>query len=152
MAEVPCYRLVRAGPNPLANDLTELWKQPAGRWSFRGRPILYFSSSISLALLEHQSLSGTFGLPFIRNVIEFRAPRQLIRPFKSFQLPKGWDMRPALDVTRAFTDQNLLKADLLGVEVPSTIVPFESTFLIATGHPSFLTYAEKIRTVGPLKF
>lgn len=110
-----------------------------GRWNPRGIPVVYTSSSLSLAALEVLVHVGDpRNLP--DNLVSLSAiiPDDLrISTISASDLPRQWRRyvdHPELQQLGAVWYQEHRSATL---QVPSAVIPEESTFLLNPDHPDF---------------
>jgi RES domain-containing protein len=119
-----------------------------GRWNRPGTPLVYASSSRSLACLESIAHLGTGDLPLNRYLVEIRVPAALWRQRAVIDPTAhiGWDAEPAGKVSLDWgTAWASARTALLGA-VPSVIVPEESNVLVNPRHPDVtLARALKVR-------
>ena len=108
-----------------------------GRWNSPGTPLVYTSSSASLATLEilvhlgNSSILGAYSLVWC----EFDA--SLSRPLDRALLPKRWRSAPPPPEVQALGDRWVADAVSAVLEVPSVVIPDESNYLINPAHPDF---------------
>jgi RES domain-containing protein len=116
----------------------------SGRWTRRGRPVVYTSQSISLAVLEYALNYKRHGwLPASvlgRAVIPAEVNVELV---SASALPDNWRDPDPLAALQKIGDDWLRRAETACLRVPSAIVPEESNYLLNPRHPDF----EKL-TVG----
>lgn len=116
----------------------------SGQWTRRGRPVVYSSQSISLAVLEYALNYKRHGwLPASvlgRAVIPDEVP---IERICAATLPDNWRDPDSPAALREIGDSWLRRAETACLRVPSAIVPEEFNYLLNPRHPDF----EKI-TIG----
>lgn len=109
-----------------------------GRWTVRGRPVVYAAGSIALAVLEytvHYKRRGwipptVLGRAEIPDGIAIAAITQE-------QLPADWrDPEPPETLRELGTDW-MVRAEAAVLRVPSALVPEEPNFLLNPAHPNF---------------
>jgi len=109
------------------------------RWNSYGTPMVYTAQSRSLALLEiavHLDLSVE--LPKDRFMVEIEIPDELNKEILLVEdLPEGWNSKPAKRLTQRIGDQFIANNASAVLQVPSSIVPEESNFLLNSYHPDF---------------
>jgi RES domain-containing protein len=117
---------------------------PAGRWNLKGRAVMYWSSSTSLSFVEsHSNFNrGCFDRSLYRH--ELVIPANLVRPFRSFQLPKNWNRPIATDDTRLFVEQELFEKNRIALAVPSLLIPSETNLLLNLDHTMSRTLLAKV--------
>lgn len=109
-----------------------------GRWNSPGRPVIYCSGTLSLAMLEilaHVNTSEEAGTE--RIVFRIEMDEEAAETISVGQLPKGW--RSALDTAacRRIGDAWLARGAHPALRVPSALVPEESNVLLNPLHPDF---------------
>ena len=109
-----------------------------GRWTRRGRPVVYTSQSISLAVLEYALNYKRHGwLP--RSVLG-RAiiPDDVsIESISTPALPDEWRDSDPPAALRDIGEDWLRREKTACLRVPSAIVPEESNYLLNPRHPDF---------------
>jgi RES domain-containing protein len=107
-------------------------KRWGGRWNLPGKPVVYSSQSISLALLE--LLAHNVAYEELRDhvLIRIRVP-DLIKPARPFRLKTDWKNDPGY--SQYIGSQFLAGLSALLQPVPSVIVPEENNMLINPLHP-----------------
>jgi RES domain-containing protein len=121
-----------------------------GRWNRAGTPMLYTSSSRSLACLETIVHLADEPLPLNRCLVEVTVPMAAWKAAAVVDPRKlvGWDAEPAGKASQDWgTSWAAAKSTLLA-RVPSIIVPEESNVLINPAHPD----AANIRAVKVRKW
>lgn len=114
----------------------------AGRWTLRGRPVVYTSESISLAVLEYALNYKRHGwLPASvlgRAVI----PDDVrIESVAASALPRRWREPDAPAELREIDQDWLARAQAVCLKVPSAIVQEEWNYLLNPLHPDFARLA-----------
>lgn len=107
-----------------------------GRWNSKGKPAIYASTNLSLALMELYVRLG--GLHSQENwvITEFDIPYDLpIDMWNSDDLPHGWNLNMFPHVAQAKGDAFLSKAEYVGVMLPSMLIPQEYHLLLNPLHP-----------------
>lgn len=110
-----------------------------GRWTPRGRPVVYTSQSISLAVLEYALNYKRHGwLPASvlgRAVI----PGEVVGAdsISTSALPADWRDPNPPTALREIGHDWLRRAETVCLKVPSAIVPDESNYLLNPRHPDF---------------
>ena len=125
------YRLTR---KPYVNDLSGAGaKAFGGRWNSIGMPMLYLTSSRSLAVLEVLvHLQPTF-IPDDYYMITIEAPDDFeVVDIK--QLPKNWKDAPDEHNLKPIGDRFLAEKKHLLLQVPSSIVSEEFNYLANPFH------------------
>lgn len=148
-APVTLWRIAADTPDYEAHDLSGIGAERAGgRWNRVGTPVVYASTSRSLACLETVVHLASTPLPLNRYLVRIDVPSSawkaaaVVTPARLI----GWDAEPAgaasLDWGARWTAS---KATLLA-RVPSVIVPEEFNVLINPAHPEAgLVRATKVR-------
>jgi RES domain-containing protein len=108
-----------------------------GRFNSEGRPAVYTSGSLSLALLE--MLVRTNDRDYFMNCMLLHAdiPMEMIREIATVDLPEGWDAVPYEPVSQAFGDQWLTERAAAVLKVPSVVIPVEFNYVINPLHVDF---------------
>ena len=108
-----------------------------GRWNSKSVPVVYASSSLSLAslkLLVHLEIdSGFRGFRFAS--IELDSSD--IQVLSNANLPAGWNRSVPSIATRAIGDAWKRAGKAPALRVPSAIVPTEFNYLINPAHAQF---------------
>jgi RES domain-containing protein len=109
-----------------------------GRWTPRGRPVVYTSESISLAVLEYALNYRRHGwLPasvLARADIPDGMPAEAV---SLSDLPDDWRDPDPPEAIRRIGQDWLRRAQTLCLKVPSAIIPQESNYLLNPLHPEF---------------
>lgn len=121
----------------------------AGRWNYKGRKVIYCSSSLSLCTLEwlaHNGLSVS-GYSYFKYTIT--VPQKLIRTFNISDLPKGWQQSPPLCCCRDFAETHLFnQTKYIAISVPSVMVPEEQNLVINPLHKDIALLMDSIKSLG----
>jgi RES domain-containing protein len=107
-----------------------------GRWNSRGVPVVYTSSTCSLAALEslvHLNPSVPFNYVAIR--LEF--DDALLETVRPKALPADWRVEPPPPSTKAIGDAWVRGGRAAVLAVPSAIIPAEPNYLLNPAHPDF---------------
>ena len=108
----------------------------AGRWHRRGQPILYTSSSASLAALEVLVHVEPLQAPDDLRLLGLELPDDLaIETQDLTQLPDDWQSLPAPESTQSIGSAWLERRSSVALRVPSVVVPMESNVLLNPRHP-----------------
>ena len=112
----------------------KLW---GGRWNPVGHPAVYCAESLSLAILElivhledDNDINSFMAIP-----VSF-SPKIILSLLKS-KLPKRWDSLPIGPESIAVGKKWLDEKKFPILEVPSTVVPIESNFVLNPLHSDF---------------
>ena len=118
-----------------------------GRWNSRGVPVVYASSTKSLAALE-TLVHLNPPVPF--NYVAFRLQFDdtLIENIPLNRLPADWRVEPPPPSTKAIGDAWLREVRSAVLALPSVIVPGELNYLLNPAHPAF----KKISIGKPERF
>ncbi|WP_452228933.1 MULTISPECIES: RES family NAD+ phosphorylase [unclassified Lacinutrix] len=107
-----------------------------GRWNKKGYPMVYFSESLSLAVLEilvhidFKFLTNDFGY------LEAEIPDLLISPKqKEIELEESWRENPPSNYSMQYGTDWLKANKSLAIEVPSAILPMSKNILVNPRHP-----------------
>lgn len=107
-----------------------------GRWNSRGTWVVYTSSSRALAALESLvHLNPPLFFRYVLFTIEFDA--SLIETIPVSQLPPDWAAEPPPPAPQQLGDRWVRETRSAILEVPSTIIPQESNYLLNPAHPDF---------------
>ena len=107
-----------------------------GRWNKKGYSMVYFSESLSLALLEilvhmdFKYLTPDFGYLEVELQDTFFAPRLQVK-----KLNTTWRNNPPSLYTMDFGAKWLEAKKHMAIQVPSAILPLQSNILINPRHP-----------------
>jgi RES domain-containing protein len=118
-----------------------------GRWNSRGVPVIYTSSTQSLAALEtlvHLNPPVTFEYVAIRITLDDTLPE--IFPVRT--LPPDWRTEPPPPSTRQIGDTWVRDGRSAILALPSVIIPGELNYVLNPFHPDF----KKISIGKPEKF
>jgi RES domain-containing protein len=107
-----------------------------GRWNFPGARVVYASASASLAALEMLvHLNPALHFNYLIFSIEFDAA--LVEKTPPASLPADWRDEPPPPSTKRLGDFWVKQARSAVLELPSSIIPGESNFLLNASHPDF---------------
>ncbi len=113
-------------------------KIAGGRWNSPGLPVIYCSSSLSLATLEilvhleePEILSNYFSFS------EVRIPVKLITELDLKRLHSGWRAETTFPQTSTMGDVWIRSLKSAVLAVPSAVTPGEKNFLLNPRHPDF---------------
>ena len=122
-----------------ANDLSGYGaKRYGGRWNSIGVPLLYTSSSVSLAVLENLVHLQKHLLPKDIVLITLEVDENLPNEIKSMNnLPKNWRKFPVPVSSQKIGDSMVKENQKLYLTVPSTLVVNEMNILINVLHWDF---------------
>lgn len=109
-----------------------------GRFNGVGTPAVYSATSISLATLEllvHSS--QLYPVSHYIMALDLNAAcLSMTKSFESNSMSNGWDHLNDLSVSQAFGKHELFESGLLGVIVPSVIVPEQQNLILNPRHPA----------------
>ncbi|MGP8199782.1 MAG: RES family NAD+ phosphorylase [Limisphaerales bacterium] len=118
-----------------------------GRWNSRGVPVVYTSSTKSLAALESLvHLNPPVAFKYVAIRITFDDALVKIVPTKG--LPPNWRVEPPPPSTKALGDLWVQEATSAILALPSVIIPGEFNYLLNPAHPGF----KKISIGKPERF
>jgi RES domain-containing protein len=109
-------------------------QRSGGRFNSPGRPLVYCSGSIALAMLEMlvqvNKRSRLIGYLCIPATFDEAA----VEALDTDDMPAGWNARPYTLTSQAFGDRWIEEGRSLVLRVPSVVVPQESNYLINPLH------------------
>jgi len=115
-------------------------QRAGGRWNVPGEPVVYCSSSLSLAALEifvHVGEEGrTISFVFFEAVIPSGMRMESLS-----RLPKGWREEPPGEASMEVGSRWFREMRSAALAVPSAAVPQESNILLNPLHPDFARIA-----------
>ncbi len=107
-----------------------------GRWNSRGVPVVYTSSTKSLAALESLvHLNPPVRFKYVAIRIKFDTALVEIVPPKA--LPPNWRVEPPPPSTKQVGDAWVLAGRLAVLALPSVIVSGEPNYVLNPAHPDF---------------
>jgi len=129
------WRIVKAKHAPTAFT-GEGAAKTGGRWNSRGMPVIYASSTQSLAALE--SLVH-LNPPVLFRYVAFRIrfDEALLDTVPRKSLPEDWSAQPPAAASKIIGDRWVRNARSAVLSVPSTIIPSETNYLLNPAHPDF---------------
>lgn len=138
--KVSAWRIVK---RKLAKDAFsgEGARRFGGRWNSPGVPMVYAAQSQSLAALEILVHLESPRLLDRYVVIEVRMDPGLITRVDESKLPRDWQAEPPLPGLQAIGDGWVASHASPVLEVPSSIIPAESIFLLNPLHRDFQNLA-----------
>jgi RES domain-containing protein len=145
------WRIATEAPDYGAADLQGKGaERTGGRWNRVGIPMVYASTTRSLACLETVVHLGPGGpLPLNRYLVRIGVPREcwkVRRRFGRVDAHVGWDAEPPGRVSQDWGSAWARENKILVAEVPSIIVEEESNILINPRHvDSGLVTAHRVR-------
>jgi RES domain-containing protein len=107
-----------------------------GRWNSRGVPVIYASSTKSLAALETLvHLNPPVPFKYVAFRLQFDAA--LVDNVPLNRLPADWRVEPPPPSTKAIGDAWVREVRSAVLALPSVIVPGELNYLLNPAHPAF---------------
>src|SRR5215207_117575 len=131
-----CWRIVKSRHAATAFD-GEGARLYGGRWNSPGTPMVYTSSTISLAVLEVLVHLQETSLLSSYSLIAARFDDAIVERLDRSMLPEGWRAYPAPSELRRIGDEWVRSQRSAVFEVPSVIVERESNCLLNPAHPDF---------------
>jgi RES domain-containing protein len=107
-----------------------------GRWNSRGVPVVYTSSTKSLAALENLVHLNP-PVPFKYVAIRIKFGDALVEIIPAEALPPDWQTEPPPPSTKAIGDACARAARSAVLALPSVIIPGELNYLLNPAHPYF---------------
>lgn len=109
-----------------------------GRWNRPGIPVVYTSSSLSLATLEYLVNIDGKDLPPDLVVIAAQIPDDItVARVEARDLPADWRSSPSPVKLKEIGEGWLRKAETAVLIVPSAVIPEENNLLLNPAHPQF---------------
>ena len=138
------YRLVKKKyrKNPIDPEGARLY---GGRWNSKGKGVIYFADSISLAMLEMLVHIEQRDLLKVYALCSVQVISRMILTLEDSDLPADWQSDPAPRSTALIGDEWVDAKDSLILSIPSTIVPEQRNYIINSLHPEF---KKIVRTVS----
>lgn len=106
-----------------------------GRWNPPGYAVVYLAQNLSLAILElmvHLDEDADIGT---YTAIPVRFDSALVHVLEQDKLPENWSSLPISGQSQMVGKQWLEDKQSLLLQVPSSVVPSESNFLVNPLHP-----------------
>jgi RES domain-containing protein len=107
-----------------------------GRWNSRGVPVVYTSSTESLAALE-TLVHLNPPVPFKYVAFRLQFDNALIENVPLNRLPAEWRVEPPPPSTKAIGDAWMREVRSAVLALPSVIIPGEPNYLLNPAHPAF---------------
>ena len=110
-------------------------RRSGGRWNSPGRPLIYTSATLSLAILEifvhlrDQAILSSY------SVIPAHVPEELVQQVAG--LPANWRTYPAPPSLQTIGDVWIESGRSAVLRVPSAVVETESNYLLNPAHDQF---------------
>lgn len=111
-----------------------------GRWNSVGVPVVYVSSTLSLALVE-VLVHLPAGLLGAYAAVPVSFDDTHVAALADADLPADWRDVPPPPTTQAIGDRFVAEGRSLALRVPSVVVPSESNYLLNPAHPAFAALA-----------
>ena len=109
-----------------------------GRWNSAGTPMVYTSSSLSLATLELLVHTEDLSVIYDRYVvIPVSFDASLVRKLDLHRLPADWKAPRPISRTQLLGDQWIAAGTSAVLEVPSAVTEREVNYLLNPAHPDF---------------
>jgi RES domain-containing protein len=109
-----------------------------GRWNSVGTPVIYTSSSFSLALLEIMVNTSSVGIPSNMAYARVDVPGDLrLEVVDIAVLPTNWFDFPAPPECQTIGDSWVKRGETVGLVVPSAVARIETNTLLNAAHPEF---------------
>ena len=124
-------------------------KRTGGRWNPKGTPVLYCASTSSLAILEKLVSIDMDLLPDDLCIAALEIPKSKILKTPEEELPKNWNHYPSPDALKSIGKSWIELGNFCTLQIPSTVNPMESNYLINVRHP--LMEKIKIKEVTPFR-
>lgn len=109
-----------------------------GRWNSKGTEALYFAESESLCTLEvFVHINNDPEIINKYNLYRIEIPDTLILKLEIDDLPMNWRTIPTNESTQEIGDQflNAHNTDVVALQVPSSISPRDSNYIVKPSHP-----------------
>jgi RES domain-containing protein len=122
-----------------------------GRWNSVGTPMVYLSSSLSLAALEVLVHADPEDLPDPYSACAIEVPAAVVATIEKVDPPKispDWRSDSPPGALRSFGDTWVREARSVLVELPSVIIPSEQNFLLSPAHGD----SGKLTRLSPERF
>jgi RES domain-containing protein len=127
---IKTYRLCRAEFKDLDGEGAKMY---GGRWNFRGYPLVYTSSQLSLAVLELLVHTDADLIPNGLICLEIEIPNKV--SIENMQLPTSYLKSQDSNILKEIGTTWLKEKRSAVLTVPSIIVPIENNLLINPLHP-----------------
>jgi len=121
----------RISKSKYKNDLEGIGAKIAGgRWNNIGIACIYTSESRALAVLAYAANIELDLMPRALHMTTCEIPEKEFYTFEEKDFPGDWNMMPSPQSTKDFGSIYLKDINILGIKVPSTIIPDEFNYLI----------------------
>lgn len=129
------WRILKEKYAAAAFDGEGAWRH-GGRWNSRGTRVIYTSSTQALAALESLvHLNPPVAFKYAAIPADFHD--SLVERAALSDLPANWNEEPPPPSANAIGDRWVKEARSAILELPSTIIPAESNYLLNPAHPDF---------------
>lgn len=113
-------------------------REAAGRWHYKGRPIVYAAATLSLAALEYLVHLGRRDAKMaLVSVHATISDAVAVEAVDVTSLPRHWDSSPPIGPTMALGIRWSVELRSAVLKVPSVTVPGEFNFLLNPQHRDF---------------
>jgi RES domain-containing protein len=130
---VRLWRIARRAYQALDGEGARLF---GGRWNSEGVPVVYTSSTLSLAALEYLVHVQIEDVPDDLVSLEIDVPDDVqVDGIAAFDLPDDWNQVEDHPACTDLGDAWSAEAEALALRVPSAIIPHESNVLLNPRHP-----------------
>lgn len=116
-----------------------------GRWNPPGRPVVYTTTSISLAILEILVHLQNSMLMRSYTLLSIDVPEALLDTLEVSELAADWRSPSPPDSTQRQGETWLVEGSYVGLKVPSVIVPAEYNVLLNPQHPAFAALLSSVQ-------
>jgi RES domain-containing protein len=130
------WRIVKARRAATAFD-GEGARLYGGRWTSAGRPAVYASSTVALAVLEMLVHLGDVAPLPAYVLFELSIPEELISVVDVGALPHNWPDSPPPAALQAIGDEWLDSGRSAALRVPSAVARIEFNYLLSPSHADF---------------
>lgn len=115
-----------------------------GRWNPPGRPVVYVTTSISLAILEMLVHLQNSMLMRSYTLLSIEVSDALLDTLEVDELAEDWRSPSPPDSTQRQGEAWLAEGEHVGLRVPSVIVPTEYNVLLNPQHPDFAQLLDSV--------
>ena len=116
-----------------------------GRWNSEGLPVVYASSTLSLAALEYLVHVDVEDVPHDLCALKIAVPDDAsVEEVELSTLPGDWNRVEDHPACTARGDEWARRGAALGLRVPSALIPAETNLLLNPRHPDM----ERVRVVS----
>ncbi|PKE31588.1 hypothetical protein CWS43_05905 [Rahnella sp. AA] len=115
-----------------------------GRWNPPGRPVVYLTTSISLAILEILVHLQNSMLMHSYTLLSIEVTQAQLDTLEVDELAADWRSPSPPDSTQRQGEAWLADGEYVGLRVPSVIVPTEYNVLLNPQHPDFAQLLDSV--------